>query len=61
MRNDFDKAIMICEHSKFECPYTDCNYHVDSSGRFRYSQDNMPDYLPATYEEAEQCDRNLDI
>lgn len=53
-----------CEHSKYECPYRDCNYHIKSTGRYSHTDPkDLPICisLPENEEEAKCCSRNLDI
>ena len=61
---DFNGNTYKCEHSKYECPYKDCNYHVKSTGRYSHiDPKDLPIWfhLPTSEEEAKWCSRNLDI
>ena len=51
-----------CEHSRYECPYKDCNYHVNSTGKYSHVlDDDIPYHLPKSEEAAKGCMSNLDI
>lgn len=51
-----------CEHSKYECPYKDCNYHIHSTGKYAYTDETeIPIYLPNCEDEARCCNNNMDI
>lgn len=43
---DINRSRYKCEHSKYECPYRDCNYHVKSTGKYSHTEsDDMPVHL----------------
>lgn len=52
-----------CEHSKYECLYKDCNYHVNSTGKYShvFDRDDIPVYLPRNEKEANRCISHMDI
>lgn len=52
-----------CDHSRYECPYKDCNYHVNSTGKYSHvwDDDDIQVHLPRNEEEAKRCISNLDI
>lgn len=51
-----------CEHSRYECPYKDCNYHVNSTGKYSHTiQDEIPYYLPFCEDDAKICMSYMDI
>ena len=60
---DFYGSRYKCEHSKYECPYKDCNYHVNSTGKYSHTEpDDIDNYsIPRSEESAKRCSSYLDI
>ena len=54
-----------CEHSRYECPYKDCNYHANSTGKYSHtSEENKPInaiHLPFCEKDAKICMNHMDI
>ena len=54
-----------CEHSKYECPYKDCNYHIKSTGKYSHTlEEDKPISaigLPFCEEDAKDCMNCMDI
>lgn len=48
---DMYRSKYKCNHSKYECPYEHCNYHVNSTGKYCYiDPDDLPMHLPRNEE-----------
>lgn len=59
---DINGSRYKCEHSKYECPYHDCNYHIVSTGKYSHTEeDDIPVHLPRNEKEAQYCTSNMDI
>ena len=59
---DINGSKYKCEHSKYECPYKDCNYHVNSTGKYSHTlPGEIPVHLPFCEEAAEICMSYMDI
>lgn len=59
---DINGSKYKCEHSKYECLYIDCNYHVHSTGKYSCScEEYIPIHLPVTEEDAAICMAYMDI
>lgn len=51
-----------CKHSHSGCPYRNCNYHIESTGKYSHAfNDDIPIHLPKSELEAETCMSYLDI
>lgn len=49
-----------CKHT--ECPYKDCNYHCDSTGKYQNTDEmEIPVWLPFCEEEVEICMSYMDV
>lgn len=47
---------------RIECPYKDCNYHYESTGKYSHTEPHeIPIYLPFCKEEAEFCFSYMNI
>lgn len=62
---DINGSRYKCEHSRYECPYKDCNYHVKSTGKYSHtSEDDKPIsaiHLPFCEQDAKDCMNCMDI
>lgn len=59
---DINGSIYKCEHSKYECPYKDCNYHVNSTSKYSHTYPHeIPFYLPFNEDDAKICLSYMDI
>ena len=59
---DINGSTYKCEHSRYECPYKDCNYHVKSTGKYSHTiQDEIPCHLPFCEDDAKTCMSYMDI
>lgn len=59
---DINGSRYKCDHSKYECPYKDCNYHIRSTGKYSHAEQNdIPIHLPRCEEEANLCMSYMDI
>jgi len=59
---DINGSKYKCEHSKYECPYKDCNYHYRSTGKYSHKEPHeLPYYYPLDEEEAKTCLNYMDI
>ena len=59
---DINGSKSKCEHSKYECPYKDCNYHYRSTGKYSHKEPHeLPYYYPLDEEEAKTCLNYMDI
>lgn len=59
---DINGSTYKCEHSRYECPYKDCNYHVRSTGKYSHVEsDEIPIHLPSCEDRAKFCMAYMDI
>lgn len=60
---DINGSKYKCEHSKYECPYKDCNYHVNSTGKYSHADpDEIDNYsIPKCENDAKWCNSYMDI
>lgn len=59
---DINGSKYKCDHSKYECPYKDCNYHIRGTGKYSHAEQNdIPIHLPSCEEDANLCMSYMDI